>query len=77
MAQLSPLHFFATTAKGVEFVLARELLNLGALGVTPSSGGVYFQGTIETCYRANLWLRTASRILLPLKDFPCSKPEDL
>jgi putative N6-adenine-specific DNA methylase len=77
MALLNQLHFFATTAKGVEFVLARELANLGALEVTPSSGGVYFQGTLETCYRANLWLRTASRILLSLKNFPCSEPEEL
>jgi putative N6-adenine-specific DNA methylase len=77
MVVLKRLHFFATTANGVEPVLARELVDLGAQEVTLSSGGVYFQGTMETCYRANLWLRTASRVLLPLNNFPCSEPEEL
>jgi putative N6-adenine-specific DNA methylase len=69
--------FFATTAKGVEEVLAGELTRLGAQGVTPESGGVRFGGGIEAAYRANLWLRTASRILTPVAEFPCETPEQL
>jgi putative N6-adenine-specific DNA methylase len=69
--------FFATTAKGVEEVLAGELTRLGAQGVTPEGGGVRFGGGIEAAYRANLWLRTASRVLTQVAEFPCETPEQL
>jgi len=69
--------FFATTAKGVEEVLAAELVRLGAKGVGIESGGVRFGGGMEAAYRANLWLRTASRVLMPLGEFPCETPEQL
>ena len=36
-----------------------------------------FSGTWETCYRANLWSRLASRILWRLKEFPYRSEEDL
>ena len=70
-------HFFATTAKGVEEVLAAELVRLGAPEVSIESGGVRFGGGMEAAYRANLWLRTASRVLMPLGEFPCETPEQL
>ena len=41
------------------------------------SGGVRFTGDIAACYRANLWLRTASRVLMPLAVFPCDTPQEL
>jgi putative N6-adenine-specific DNA methylase len=69
--------FFATTAKGVEEVLAAELVRLGVPGVAAESGGVRFAGGMEAAYRANLWLRTASRVLMPLAEFPCETPEQL
>ena len=70
-------HFFATTAKGVEEALAAELTRLGAQGVAMESGGVRFGGGMEAAYRANLWLRTASRVLMPLAEFGCETPEQL
>jgi putative N6-adenine-specific DNA methylase len=70
-------HFFATTAKGVEEVLAAELQALGAQDVSIEGGGVRFGGGIEAAYRANLWLRTASRVLMPLTEFPCETPDQL
>jgi putative N6-adenine-specific DNA methylase len=70
-------HFFATTAKGVEEVLAAELVRLGLEGVAVDSGGVRFSGGMEAAYRANLWLRTASRVLMYLAEFPCETPEQL
>ncbi len=69
--------FFATTAKGVEEVLAAELTRLGAEGVVVESGGARFSGGLEAAYRANLWLRTASRVLMPLAEFACETPEQL
>ena len=70
-------HYFATTAKGVEEVLAAELVRLGAPEVSIESGGVRFGGGMEAAYRANLWLRTASRVLMPLAEFACETPEQL
>ncbi|QXE89529.1 RNA methyltransferase [Geomonas subterranea] len=69
--------FFATTAKGVEEALAAELVRLGVPDVTAESGGVRFAGGMEAAYRANLWLRTASRVLMTLAEFPCESPEEL
>lgn len=69
--------FFATTARGMEEVLAGEMGRLGLAGVAVEKGGVRFSGDLAACYRANLWLRTASRILIPLAEFPCDSPQSL
>jgi putative N6-adenine-specific DNA methylase len=69
--------FFATSAKGIENVTAEELKRLGAHDVEPTFGGVYFEGDNELLYKANLWLRTATRILLPVRDFAAKTPEML
>lgn len=70
-------HFFATTAKGLEEVLAGELEALGLRGITRQTGGVGFVGNMADCYRANLWLRTANRVLMVIATFPCDSPEAL
>lgn len=74
---------FAVCAPGVEPFVAQELGDLGLL-VAPSApvapalavpgaevevGGVEFSGDRTAIYRANLHLRTASRVLLRLGDF--------
>lgn len=69
--------FFATTAKGLEEVLADELLALELNTVKASNGGVAFSGTIEDGYRACLWLRTANRVLMPMSRFACPSQEAL
>ncbi len=71
------LVFFATAAKGVEEVLADEIRRLGVSEVILEKGGVRFKGDMETCYRANLWLRTAHRILMPIMEFSCESPQHL
>lgn len=70
-------HFFATTAKGVESILAHELERLGVKCLSVEKGGVRFSGELKTCYMANLWLRTAQRVLIYLADFRCNSPQDL
>ena len=60
------LNFFATCARGLEMILARELLALGAENIDPGRGGVAFQGDDALLYKANLWLRTAVRVLRPI-----------
>src|SRR5690349_6751255 len=69
--------FFATTAKGMEDLLAQELITLGAKGVQKSRAGVVFQGSLEMGYRTCLWSRIANRVLLPLKKFQAPDPDRL
>jgi 23S rRNA (guanine2445-N2)-methyltransferase / 23S rRNA (guanine2069-N7)-methyltransferase len=71
------LDFFATTAKGMEAVLAQELSDLGARGVEERLAGAAFSGPLELGYRACLWSRIASRILLPLASFSATDPDAL
>ena len=71
------LRFFASTPKGTEALLARELTALGATKIRVQSAGVAFAGTLETGYRACLWSRVASRVILQLGHFPASDPEAL
>lgn len=72
---------FAVTAPGLGPITAQELRQLGLLPEGQSarphetrlsgeeSGGVAFRGGLADLYRANLLLRTASRVLLRLGDF--------
>src|SRR5262245_11861245 len=69
--------YFATCARGLEPVLADELRALGAEMVEPGRGGVHFAGDKAALYRANLWLRTAIRVLRPVADFAVTTPEEL
>jgi putative N6-adenine-specific DNA methylase len=61
---------FAVAAPGVEPVLMREvaaLPNVRDARVVP--GGVEFAGDVDLLYRANLWLRTATRVLVRVGSF--------
>jgi len=71
------MEFFATAARGLEPLVAAELRQLGAVEVQEARGGVRFQGSLETAYRACLWSRTASRVLLPLARFAAPDPDAL
>ena len=62
----------AKTFKGLEEVLAQELIELGANEVQMERRAVSFKGDKAMLYRANLCLRTALRILVEI-----SKPRDL
>ncbi|HKQ31092.1 MAG TPA: bifunctional 23S rRNA (guanine(2069)-N(7))-methyltransferase RlmK/23S rRNA (guanine(2445)-N(2))-methyltransferase RlmL [Burkholderiales bacterium] len=68
---------FATCPKGLELLLADELRALGASDVHEARAGVHFNGDREIAYRACLWSRLASRILVPLQEFPAHTPEEL
>lgn len=69
--------FFATTFQGVEKVLAQELKQLGAQNVKPGNRGVRFQGDLTVCYNANLWSRTAHRILWQIATFDAKDKDEL
>ena len=59
----------AKTFKGLESVLAHELEQLGAENVRIQRRAVAFTGGLRTLYRANMCLRTASRVLVPIAAF--------
>jgi putative N6-adenine-specific DNA methylase len=62
---------FAPTAPGLESIAAGELKALGVRG-SQEVGGVAFGGDFERIYQANLWLRTASRVVIRLGQFHAS-----
>ena len=59
----------AKTFKGLEEVLAGEVVSLGGNDVEIGRRAVSFTGDLSVLYRANLWLRTASRVLVPIATF--------
>jgi putative N6-adenine-specific DNA methylase len=67
-------HYFSVCAPGIEPLTYQELVHSGLLPAgasasAPGEGGVEFSGDLEALYRANLWLRTANRVLLRLGEF--------
>jgi len=68
---------FAVTALGLESVCVQELTGLGIKDVVLCKGGVSFQGGLEELYRTNLWLRSATRVLVRLGTFGCKDFPDL
>lgn len=59
---------YATMGAGFESVVARELNNLGYETKT-ENGRVFFTGTQEDIVKTNLWLRSADRVKILLKEF--------
>lgn len=70
-------HFFATTPKHMEPLLALELQALGCRDVAETRGGVSFSGGLPSAYRVCLWSRVANRVLLVMARFPAATPEAL
>ncbi|HRN61824.1 MAG TPA: bifunctional 23S rRNA (guanine(2069)-N(7))-methyltransferase RlmK/23S rRNA (guanine(2445)-N(2))-methyltransferase RlmL [Luteimonas sp.] len=66
------MKFFASCAKGLEYLLADELLALGCERATAATAGVNVEGTLADAQRAVLWSRLASRVLWPLADYDCA-----
>lgn len=71
------LQFFAPCPRGLESVLADELTALHAVSIQSTHGGVYFQGSWQTCFLANLHSRIASRILWQVTKKPYRNEQDI
>src|SRR5690606_4799714 len=65
------MKFFASCARGLEYLLVDELLALGCPRATAAIAGANAEGALEDAQRAVLWSRLASRVLWPLAEFPC------
>ncbi len=62
---------------GAEDLLVEELKNLGAINPVKATRAVMFEGDQRLMYAANLWCRTALRILKPFKTFPAANEQQL
>jgi len=67
----------ATTLQGLENILANELKLIGAQDVKAGVRMVEFVGDEGFMYKANMYLRTAIRILKPIIKFKIRNEEDL
>ena len=67
----------AKTFKGLEQVLAKELIDLGANNVQVERRAVSFTGDKRMLYTANFCLRTASRILVPIATFKAKTTDEI
>ncbi len=70
------MDFFATAAFGLEGLVKRELHGL-RLNAACETGGVRFQASPAQAFAANLWLRTADRVLLIAGEGHVESFEDL
>jgi putative N6-adenine-specific DNA methylase len=67
----------ATTLSGLEEVLAEELHALDVEYIKVGNRAVSFSGSQRQMYEANLWCRTAIRILKPIRNFKARDEKDL
>jgi len=70
-------YWIATAPVGAAAVLAEELAQFGASDIRERSHDVKFQGTLEVGYRACLWSRTATRVLLSLGSIDAASSKNL
>lgn len=65
------------TFQGLEEVLAKELINLGANNVEIGRRMVAFTGDKEMLYKANFCTRTAVKVLKPIKEFKAKDADEV
>lgn len=58
-----------TSASGIEAVTKRELVRLGIPDAPAENGLIVFDGSLKDAARSNLFLRTADRVYLVLREF--------
>lgn len=68
---IAPCHF------GLEAVLKKEIIDLGYDIIRVEDGRVTFEGDAEAICRANIWLRTAERVLLNVGRFKAQTFDEL
>ncbi|MBA4708192.1 class I SAM-dependent RNA methyltransferase [Aquitalea magnusonii] len=71
------LALFSPCPRGLEMTLVAELNALGASNVSKVDGGVAFNGDADIMMKANLYSRTASRVLLKLAEGGYQQESDI
>ena len=72
-----PFEIIAKTFQGLENVLAEELTQLGANDIEIGRRMVSYTGDKEMLYRSNFFLRTAVRVLKPIKHFRATSADEV
>ena len=67
----------ATATFGLEAVVAREVRDLGFTDVQVENARISFKSDAAGLARANLWLRSADRVLVEVGQFPAHSFEEL
>lgn len=67
----------AKTFKGLENVLAEEITGIGGNDVQIGRRAVTFRGDKSILYKANICLRTASRVLVPIASFRADDADEV
>ena len=71
------INFIATTTFGLEAIVKREAQNLGFSNISVEDGIVNFTGEIKDIPKANIWFRSADRILIVMSKFKATTFEEL
>lgn len=66
---MDKIELIATSSFGLEAIVAREVRNLGYEDVQVENARVTFTAGPEAICRANLWLRSADRVLVKMGEF--------
>ena len=74
---MTEFEMIAKTFQGLEEILAKELIELGANGVAIGNRMVSFKGDKALMYKANFHLRTAIRILKPFLHFKADSADEV
>ena len=74
---MEKFEIIATTVFGLEEVLAAELREIGATDIEILSRAVRYKGDKAMLYKSNLLLRTAVKVLQPIKTFTADNDQQL
>jgi putative N6-adenine-specific DNA methylase len=74
---MNQYELIATSTFGIEAVVKRELIALGYKIVSTENGKVTFLSDEAGIARANLWLRSADRVLLKIGEFKATTFDEL
>lgn len=71
------MKYIAKTFQGLEDVLYNELKKIGAENIKKERRAVSFEGDLALMYKANIWLRTASRVLRTIQTFEADNADTI
>lgn len=74
---MAQIELIAPTLFGLEALTAKEVRDLGYETISVEDGRVTFRGDEYAICRANLWLRTAERVLVKLGEFEATTYDEL
>lgn len=74
---MDKIELIATSSFGLEAIVAREIKNLGYEDVVVENARVTFTADPSAICRANLWLRSADRLLVKMGEFKATSFSEL